>query len=85
MIKQFSFALCLFPSVLAAGPFDGLYKQTANSECGLVGVDGGALEIRDGIFFWRRTPMPDDGTGQRQRNGRDPLHHAMLRRRANLV
>ncbi|SHH06532.1 hypothetical protein SAMN05444003_1911 [Cognatiyoonia sediminum] len=50
-LRQFSFALMFIPSVLAAGPFDGLYIQAANSECGLVGVDGGALEIRDGIFY----------------------------------
>lgn len=34
-----------------AEDFDGVYKQTANSECALVGVDGGAVEIRDGIFY----------------------------------
>ena len=34
-----------------AGPYDGIYKQAANADCGLVGVDGGALEIRDDIFF----------------------------------
>ena len=43
--------LALVPTVVAAGPYDGVYKQTANAECGLIGVDGGALEIRDGIFY----------------------------------
>lgn len=43
--------LGLIPSILAASPYDGVYKQTANAECGLVGVDGGALEIREGVFY----------------------------------
>lgn len=34
-----------------AGPFDGVYRQTTISDCGLIGVDGGSLEIRDGIFY----------------------------------
>ena len=34
-----------------AGPFDGIYRQTAASDCGLVGVEGGSLRIADGIFF----------------------------------
>jgi len=51
MIKQFSFVLALFPAALSADIFDGVYRQTANAECGLVGVDGGALEIRNGIFY----------------------------------
>lgn len=34
-----------------AGPFDGVYKQTANSECTLVGVDGGSLKIEESIFY----------------------------------
>ena len=39
------------PAVAFATPYDGVYRQAANSECGLVGVNGGALEIRDGIFY----------------------------------
>lgn len=38
-------------TALRAGPFDGVYRQTENADCSLVGVDGGALEIRDGIFY----------------------------------
>lgn len=34
-----------------AGEFDGVYRQNENAECSLVGVDGGALEIRDGVFY----------------------------------
>ena len=41
----------ILPSQVFAGPFDGIYKQTANSDCALVGVDGGAVEIRDSIFY----------------------------------
>lgn len=44
-------AFTLAPVILAASPFDGTYKQTANGECGLVGVDGGALRIEGDIFY----------------------------------
>lgn len=44
-------ALILAPVVAAANPFDGTYRQNANAECALVGVDGGALQIEDGIFY----------------------------------
>lgn len=45
-------ALCLLcPAMALATPYDGTYRQTANAECALVGVDGGALKIDDGIFF----------------------------------
>lgn len=38
-------------TAVAAGPFDGTYRQNANAECGLVGSDGGALRIAGGIFY----------------------------------
>ncbi|MEO1640793.1 MAG: hypothetical protein AAFU41_16245 [Pseudomonadota bacterium] len=41
----------LAPTALFAGPFDGTYKQTANAECSLVGVDGGSLRIEENIFY----------------------------------
>lgn len=44
-------ALLAAPSMISAGPFDGTYKQTANAECALVGVDGGALRIENDIFY----------------------------------
>lgn len=44
-------ALVMAPTLLMAGPFDGVYKQTANAECALVGVDGGSLKIEDDIFY----------------------------------
>ncbi|PRY86392.1 hypothetical protein [Donghicola tyrosinivorans] len=31
--------------------FDGLYKQSANADCSLVGVDGGALKIEGAQFI----------------------------------
>ena len=34
-----------------ATPYDGTYRQNDNAECALVGVDGGALKIEDGIFY----------------------------------
>jgi len=43
--------LAVLPVLATANPFDGVYKQTANAECALVGVDGGALEIKDNIFY----------------------------------
>ncbi len=48
-LPKIAFAL-LVPNLAFADPFDGVYKQTAHSECALVGVDGGSLEIKDGIF-----------------------------------
>ncbi|WP_296422751.1 hypothetical protein [Yoonia sp.] len=39
------------PALAAAGPYDGIYKQTANAECSLVGTDGGSLRIAEGTFF----------------------------------
>lgn len=44
-------ALVLPPMVAAANPFDGVYRQVANADCGLVGVDGGALKIANNIFY----------------------------------
>lgn len=44
------FVFCLAGPALAQS-YDGVYRQAANSDCALVGVDGGAVEIRDGIFY----------------------------------
>ncbi|KQI68019.1 hypothetical protein AN189_12905 [Loktanella sp. 3ANDIMAR09] len=44
-------SLSLMAAPVLAGPYDGTYKQTANSECALVGVDGGAVRIAEGIFY----------------------------------
>ena len=46
-----AFVLSFVALPLAAGPFDGIYRQTDDAECALVGVDGGSLRIADGIFF----------------------------------
>lgn len=43
--------LALLPVAASANPFDGVYKQNENADCALIGIDGGALEIRDGIFY----------------------------------
>ncbi|SEW39319.1 hypothetical protein SAMN04488515_2583 [Cognatiyoonia koreensis] len=48
---RFSIMLAVLPAIAAANPYDGVYKQTANAECALVGVEGGALEIKDNIFY----------------------------------
>lgn len=39
------------PNIALTGPYDGVFKQVANADCGLVGVDGGSLEIKDNIFY----------------------------------
>ncbi|AKS44718.1 hypothetical protein SAMN05444287_2368 [Octadecabacter temperatus] len=44
-------ALMLVPALAIATPYDGTYRQNANSECLLVGADGGSLKIDDGIFY----------------------------------
>lgn len=43
--------LASLPSSLLATPYDGVYRQAANAECALIGVDGAAIAIRDGIFY----------------------------------
>lgn len=45
------FILGALPMAVGAAPYDGIYRQAANAECGLIGVDGAAIEIRDGIFY----------------------------------
>ncbi|MBE0412341.1 MAG: hypothetical protein IBX59_01770 [Yoonia sp.] len=44
------FSIMALPVAGVAGPYDGVFKQTANAECALVGVDGGSLKIDDNIF-----------------------------------
>lgn len=42
----------LFAAVPAlADTYDGIYRQNDNADCALVGTDGGALKIEDGIFY----------------------------------
>ena len=48
---RLALVLTLAPVIAAATPFDGVYRQNANAECALVGVDGGSLKIEDGIFY----------------------------------
>lgn len=48
---RLALAFVLMPAVVVATPYDGTFRQTANAECALVGVDGGALRIEDGIFY----------------------------------
>jgi len=50
-LKASAFLLAVLPFVAGATPYDGTYRQAANSECGLVGVDGAAIKIEDGIFY----------------------------------
>ena len=48
---RLALALTLAPAVALATPYDGVYRQNENAECALVGADGGALRIEDGIFY----------------------------------
>ncbi len=41
----------LAPAVAVAKPYDSTYRQNGNSEGLLVGVDGGALRVDEGIFY----------------------------------
>ncbi len=50
MSRALALGLALLPALAGATPYDGTYRQAANADCGLVGVDGGAIEISDGIF-----------------------------------
>lgn len=50
-MRRLAVILALMPTLAAAGPYDGTYKQVANADCANVGVDGGALKIEEGIFF----------------------------------
>ncbi len=43
--------LALVPTLAAAGPYDGVYRQAANADCANVGQDGGSLKIEEGIFY----------------------------------
>lgn len=48
---KLALAFLLAPSLAFATPYDGTFKQTANFDCGLIGVDGGSLKIEDGVFY----------------------------------
>lgn len=50
-MMRLSLALILAPALASATPYDGTYRQTANAECALIGVDGGAIKIEDSIFY----------------------------------
>ena len=51
MTRVLVLALSLVPGLALATPYGGTYRQNANADCALVGVDGGALRIEDGIFY----------------------------------
>lgn len=50
MLSRLTFPLCALAPMALAAPFDGVYRLAANSDCALVGVDGGAIAIADGVF-----------------------------------
>jgi hypothetical protein len=51
VLKASAFLLAALPLMAGATPYDGTYRQAANAECGLVGVDGASIKIDDGIFY----------------------------------
>lgn len=44
-------ALLAVPAGALANPYDGTYRQTANADCAIVGVEGAAVKIEAGIFY----------------------------------
>ncbi|SEN32404.1 hypothetical protein SAMN04488003_11353 [Loktanella fryxellensis] len=56
MVRLTTYVTCaglgtVLAAPVAAGPFDGTYRQAANAECALVGIDGGSVRIAEGIFY----------------------------------
>ncbi|MCI5040798.1 MAG: hypothetical protein MRY81_14070 [Donghicola eburneus] len=44
-------AVILMAATAVSAEFDGIYRQAADSDCSLVGVDGGALKIEEDVFY----------------------------------
>jgi hypothetical protein len=44
-------SMLALPSLAAASPYDGVYRQVANADCNIIGVDGASIKILDGVFF----------------------------------
>ena len=51
ILRASALLFAALPLAAGATPYDGTYRQAANAECGLVGVDGAAIKIDDGIFY----------------------------------
>lgn len=49
-MTRFLVTFALIPSLVFATPYDGVYKPTAEADCAKIGEEGGALEIKEGIF-----------------------------------
>lgn len=54
-LAVFAPAAALLPFAVWAAPYDGVYRQTANAECALIGADGGSVRIDDGVFYGVQT------------------------------
>jgi hypothetical protein len=52
-MHRFILTLAVLPLPVAAAPFDGLYRPDGLEgwDCQSVGSDGGALAVRDGVFY----------------------------------
>lgn len=51
LLFKMTLGFAVLPALPFASPYDGVYKQTANAECALVGVEGGSLKIENDIFY----------------------------------
>lgn len=49
-MRRLVLVAALVPGLAGATPYDGTYRQAANADCALIGVDGGALRIEGDIF-----------------------------------
>jgi len=44
-------AFLFLPTLAIATPYDGIYRPFEGASCDVIGQDGGAIEIKDGIFI----------------------------------
>jgi len=64
----------LVPAMAAAAPYDGIYRQTVDADCALIGDDGTSVRIADGGVLRGRNAVPDDPSGGCQRYERHALY-----------
>ena len=50
-LRQSAVLIGLVPAVVAAAPYDGIYRQTVDADCALIGYDGTSVRIAEGVFY----------------------------------
>lgn len=50
-LRQFAVLIGLVPAMAAAAPYDGIYRQTADADCAVIGGDGTSVRIAEGVFY----------------------------------